>query len=273
MQHYTGCTRPCSTWNARSGVPKGARVRFKRGENKLARQTLDLVDEACQMLVIQLRGGIIQQQGRSRPARALQHLELGQDHRGRDQFLLAAREVSRAACPPTCTRTSARCGPAWVRPRWRSRNQLDSERLREGDARGSSRARIAARHPGPQAASRCRASTAPCAASALARASLKAWPWRRSSGSQARAVSGADRKAALRCLQRTGVAQPGIDEMRFHVEHTPVEPAPAPRARLLDELMDAGLDDLNGEGLRELAREPHRDACNLALPSAAREPP
>jgi hypothetical protein len=38
----------------------------------------------------------------------------------------------------------------------------------------------------------------------------------------------------------------------FHVEHAPIQPPPPSVPTLLDQLMNAGIDDLNRESLSEL---------------------
>ena len=71
----------------------------------------------------------------------------------------------------------------------------------------------------------------------------------------------AQRGVAL--LQDARVALPAVDEGGFHVEHRPIEPAAAPGAAFLDEPMDAGLNDLNRERLRELRQRSHGNARDL----------
>src|ERR1700736_1981531 len=69
-------------------------------------------------------------------------------------------------------------------------------------------------------------------------------------------------KRGIALLDRTGVSNPEVSEPRFHVEHCPVHPPPAPKATLLDELVDSGVDDLNWESLRQLRQRPRRRATD-----------
>src|SRR5882762_734173 len=63
-------------------------------------------------------------------------------------------------------------------------------------------------------------------------------------------------------LERAGVAHPRVPEMRFHVEHRPVHPTTSPVSAFLHELVHAGLNDLDGKGVRELGERLRRPAAN-----------
>jgi hypothetical protein len=61
-------------------------------------------------------------------------------------------------------------------------------------------------------------------------------------------------KRGIALLDRTGISNPEVSESRFHVEHCPVHPTSPPKASLLDELVDARIDNLDGEGFGQLSQ-------------------
>src|ERR1700758_1018124 len=64
------------------------------------------------------------------------------------------------------------------------------------------------------------------------------------------------------------MAAPGLHELRFHVEHGPIDPPATPVASLLDQPMDARLDHLHGKNLQQLGQgggAPAADTSGRAL--------
>src|SRR5262245_52080353 len=72
-------------------------------------------------------------------------------------------------------------------------------------------------------------------------------------------------------LEYARVPHPRVHEMRFHVEHCPIEPAPPSVSTLLDQAVDPRLDDLHSEELRKLRKGVRWTPCNACGRSYARD--
>src|SRR6185437_14599863 len=86
-------------------------------------------------------------------------------------------------------------------------------------------------------------------------------------------ASRSQRRVAL--PNRPSVTNPPIRELRFHVEHSPIEPAPPSPPSLLDELVNLRIDHLHRKNPREVRERPHRpgvDTRPRALPPVDLEP-
>src|SRR5579862_7035471 len=69
-----------------------------------------------------------------------------------------------------------------------------------------------------------------------------------------RGVSGLSAQRRVALLERAAIAHPGIDEVRFHVEHRPVDPAPPSVAAFLNQPVNPWLDDLYRECLGQVCQ-------------------
>ena len=179
--------------------------------------------------------------------------------------------TSRAARPSRRTPTSARCGPTCVMCRAASRVARGRERLGQAHGRRASRG-------GSGAARRRPLSAATVSCQYGSSCSMKRPRESRDHLAQARQLGvprgglvrlALERRVAL--LQGSGVAQPGIDERRFHVEHRPVHPAAPAAGPLLDQPVDARIDDLDREGLGELREGLDMRPATRAVVAALRQ--
>jgi hypothetical protein len=61
-------------------------------------------------------------------------------------------------------------------------------------------------------------------------------------------------KRGVALLYCAGIPDPEVPESRFHVEHCPVHPPPPAKAAFFNQLVDAWIDNLDREGLRQLGQ-------------------
>src|SRR2546430_4296795 len=82
---------------------------------------------------------------------------------------------------------------------------------------------------------------------------------------------GPESQCSVTLLECPRVPDPCIDEVRFHVEHRPVHPAAPAVPAFFDELVHAGLNDLDREGVRELGKRLRRPATDPRTGAVPRE--
>ena len=226
------------------------------------------VEQPFEVRPVELRRRIIHKQGRDAGAAFGIVLELPEQHRGGQQFLLSAGH-------PVARQLTCRPAPTG-RP--------------DGARRASGRARDPGAYECSKASARVRSTDQPWCRPMSTSAPSRRWPalrtaglqaastyrWRwlatsspasTSSGSQARTCAaglvGPQRGVAL--PERPLVSAPVLHEVWFHVEHTPVQvPAPLLRATV-HEAVDLGIDGLDRQTRRQLRKPADRAAGKPGL--------